>query len=39
MNYKKPFDFGQMLDFMKPRTMEGVEIVTDNSYSRTFSLT
>jgi len=38
LNYKKPFDFGQMLDFMKPRAMEGLEIVRDNSYARTFRI-
>jgi 3-methyladenine DNA glycosylase/8-oxoguanine DNA glycosylase len=36
LRYKKPFDFKQALDFMKPREMEGIEVVTENSYGRTF---
>ena len=36
MRYKKPFDFKQTLSFMKPRELEGVEVVTEKSFSRTF---
>jgi AraC family transcriptional regulator of adaptative response / DNA-3-methyladenine glycosylase II len=36
LNYKKPFAFLQMLDFLRIRAIKGVEQVTDNSYSRTF---
>jgi 3-methyladenine DNA glycosylase/8-oxoguanine DNA glycosylase len=38
LNYKKPFYFNQLISFMKPRAMEGVEIVTDISYARTFRI-
>ena len=38
LKYKNPFNFRQMLDFMKPRAMDGLEIVTDNSYARTFRI-
>jgi AraC family transcriptional regulator of adaptative response / DNA-3-methyladenine glycosylase II len=38
LKYKKPFNFKQMLNFMKPRAMEGLEIVTDTSYARTFRI-
>jgi AraC family transcriptional regulator, regulatory protein of adaptative response / DNA-3-methyladenine glycosylase II len=38
LKYKKPFDFRQMLSFMKPRAMEGLELVTDHSYARTFRI-
>ncbi|WP_432666475.1 AlkA N-terminal domain-containing protein [Wukongibacter baidiensis] len=36
LKYKKPFDFKQILSFMKSRAIKGIEIVTENSYSRTF---
>jgi 3-methyladenine DNA glycosylase/8-oxoguanine DNA glycosylase len=38
LKYIKPFDFRQMLSFMKPRAMEGLELVTDHSYARTFRI-
>lgn len=34
--YEKPFEFGQILEFLRPRGISGVEHVTDESYSRTF---
>jgi AraC family transcriptional regulator of adaptative response / DNA-3-methyladenine glycosylase II len=36
LKYKKPFDFQQILSFMRRRALEGVEVFTDNSFSRTF---
>lgn len=36
--YKEPFDFNQMLSFMKDRAIKGIEIVTENNYSRTFRI-
>ncbi len=36
LKYKKPFIFGQILSFMKPRAMKGMEVITENSYARTF---
>ncbi len=36
LRYSPPFDFGQLLDFMRPRAVKGVELVTRDSYSRTF---
>jgi AraC family transcriptional regulator, regulatory protein of adaptative response / DNA-3-methyladenine glycosylase II len=36
LNYVKPFNFKQILSFLEPRTMVGVEVVTEESYSRTF---
>ncbi len=36
IRYQQPFDFEQILDFMRIRTIKGVEIVKQNSYSRTF---
>ncbi|WP_432403156.1 DNA-3-methyladenine glycosylase 2 family protein [Wukongibacter sp. M2B1] len=38
LKYEKPFDFKQILSFMKSRAIKGVEIVTENSYSRTFRM-
>ncbi len=38
LKYKSPFDFLQILSFMRLRSMAGIEIVTDNSYSRTFRM-
>jgi len=34
--YRPPFDFGQALTFLAPRAIRGVEVVTHESYSRTF---
>lgn len=34
--YNKPFDFEQLLSFMKLRQLKGVEYITDTTYSRTF---
>ena len=36
LKYKEPFDFSQVLSFMKMRVMDGVEVISENSYSRTF---
>lgn len=36
LNYKNPFNFKQTLSFMRDRAIKGVEVVTENSYSRTF---
>ncbi|GAA0182478.1 DNA-3-methyladenine glycosylase 2 [Clostridium sediminicola] len=36
LNYTKPFNFKQILSFMKDRAIKGIEVVTENSYSRTF---
>ena len=36
LRYKKPFNFQQMLSFMKHREMAGVEVITKDRYSRTF---
>jgi AraC family transcriptional regulator of adaptative response / DNA-3-methyladenine glycosylase II len=36
VKYKTPFDFSQVLSFMKPRAMAGVEMITDIQYARTF---
>lgn len=36
LSYEAPFDFAQMLAFMRDRALKGVELVTANSYSRTF---
>jgi AraC family transcriptional regulator, regulatory protein of adaptative response / DNA-3-methyladenine glycosylase II len=36
LKYKESFDFRQILSFMKMRAMDGVEVITDESYSRTF---
>ena len=36
LKYKKPFDFEQILSFMKLRAIKGVELFTENSFSRTF---
>lgn len=38
IQYKEPLDFIQMLAFMKDREIKGVEMVTENSYKRTFRL-
>lgn len=36
LKYKNPFNFSQILAFMAPRAMEGIERITMNSYARTF---
>lgn len=36
LRYPPPFNFQQILDFMRHRAMNGVEVVTDTSYRRTF---
>ena len=36
LNYKKPFNFSHTLSFLKTRAIKGVEVITDQSYSRTF---
>ncbi len=36
LRYSPPFDFEQLLDFMHPRAVKNVELVTRDSYSRTF---
>ncbi|MCG8484215.1 MAG: helix-turn-helix domain-containing protein [Clostridia bacterium] len=38
LKYKKPFDFKQVLFFLKQRAIKGIEAVTENSYSRTFRI-
>ncbi len=34
--YRQPFCFSQLLEFMRPRAIPGVESVTDVNYTRTF---
>lgn len=36
LKYEKPFNFKQVLSFLKRRAMAGVEVVTEIGYSRTF---
>lgn len=36
ITYQKPFDFPLLLSFLSPRAIKGVEIITEESYSRTF---
>ena len=36
LKYKKPFDFEQILSFMRNRAIKGVEVINEDSYSRTF---
>jgi AraC family transcriptional regulator of adaptative response / DNA-3-methyladenine glycosylase II len=36
LRYRKPFDFLQLLEFLRHRAIPGVEAVTQESYSRTF---
>ena len=38
LKYKKPFNFKQVLSFLKRRAMAGVEVVTETGYSRTFRI-
>lgn len=35
LNYRQPYDWPRMLDFMRGRAIPGVEVVTDAEYSRT----
>ena len=36
VKYNPPFNFTKLLEFLQPRAIPGVEIVTDKSYGRTF---
>lgn len=36
LKYKEPFDFKKLLAFMKLRAIKGIEVITEDSYSRTF---
>lgn len=36
INYNEPFHFKQILSFMKDRAIKGIEVIEENSYSRTF---
>jgi len=36
LKYIKPLNFNQIIAFMKQRAMEGVEVISENTYSRTF---
>lgn len=36
LKYKPPFDFKEMLSFMRDRALKGVEVLSSDSYSRTF---
>jgi AraC family transcriptional regulator of adaptative response / DNA-3-methyladenine glycosylase II len=36
LNYRPPYDFPAMLDFMRSRSLPGLEIVGDTDYSRAF---
>lgn len=36
IQYVKPFDFSPILEFLRPRAIAGVEVVTGKSYGRTF---
>ena len=36
LHYKPPLDFGQMLAFLEPRLISGVEMIKGNMYLRTF---
>ncbi|MFA8344208.1 MAG: DNA-3-methyladenine glycosylase 2 family protein [Rhodothermaceae bacterium] len=38
VKYKQPFNFSEMLSFMRPRTIKGVEVVTESGYTRTFRI-
>jgi AraC family transcriptional regulator of adaptative response / DNA-3-methyladenine glycosylase II len=38
LKYKKPFNFKQVLSFLKRRGMAGVEVVTETGYGRTFRI-
>lgn len=36
--YKSPFKFSEVLEFMRPRMMKGLEIVEDDKFTRTFNI-
>lgn len=36
ISYRPPFDFPHLLSFLRPRAMKGVEVITEDSYARTF---
>lgn len=36
LRYERPLDFARMLDFLRPRALRGVELVTADSYGRAF---
>ncbi|MGB3368323.1 MAG: AlkA N-terminal domain-containing protein [Acidaminobacteraceae bacterium] len=36
--YNKPFDFCQVLEFMQPRMIKGIELVEKNRFTRTFNI-
>jgi len=36
LHYKEPFDFMNILSFMEPRLITGIERIEDHQYSRTF---
>lgn len=38
LHYTEPFDYEGILAFMRPRAMIGVEVITEDSYSRSFRL-
>ncbi len=38
LKYQKPFSLKQVLSFMRKRAIKGVEVVTENSYMRTFRI-
>jgi AraC family transcriptional regulator of adaptative response / DNA-3-methyladenine glycosylase II len=35
LSYRSPYDWAGLIDFLSPRAIEGVEVVTPDSYSRT----
>lgn len=36
LSYRPPYDWSALLDFYRQRQISGLEVVTDNSYSRSF---
>jgi AraC family transcriptional regulator of adaptative response / DNA-3-methyladenine glycosylase II len=38
LRYQPPYDWQSMLEFLRLRAIPGIEVVTDNSYSRTMQL-
>lgn len=38
LHYRPPYDWSLMQDFLKQRELSAIETVTDNCYSRTFSM-
>lgn len=36
VSYNRPFNFSQIIEFMKIRAIKGVEIIDESSYARTF---